>query len=102
MRRSSARCLRVNSPNAGMSRHDRDQVIDVARKLRALDNLRAALHGPFEYRQVLTVFSLLFGIGFALQAVRLNATGRAFTRLNLRRVLLLAAFGGAHAALLCP
>ena len=50
----------------------------------------------------LTLFSLLFGISFALQSERLTATGRGFTSLYLRRVVILALFGLAHGALLYP
>jgi uncharacterized protein len=48
----------------------------------------------------LTLFSLLFGIGFALQSERLTARGVGFVRIYLRRVLILAMFGIAHALLL--
>ena len=50
----------------------------------------------------LTLFSLLFGISFALQSERLTATGRGFTSLYLRRVVILALFGLAHGVLLYP
>jgi uncharacterized protein len=50
----------------------------------------------------LTLFSLLFGVGFALQAERLTDTGRDFKWIYARRVLLLAVFGIAHALLLYP
>lgn len=50
----------------------------------------------------LTLFSLLFGIGFALQSERLAARGAGFNGLYLRRVAILAAFGIAHALLLYP
>jgi len=50
----------------------------------------------------LTLFSLLFGIGFALQAERLTARGGGFAGIYLRRVAILAMFGIAHALLLYP
>lgn len=48
------------------------------------------------------LFSLLFGIGFALMQQRLEADGRPFVRLYLRRTLALAGFGIAHILLLWP
>lgn len=43
-----------------------------------------------------TIFSLLFGMGFAVMLLRAERAGRAFTRLYLRRILALAVFGAAH------
>ncbi len=43
-----------------------------------------------------TIFSLLFGMGFAVMMVRAEQAGREFTRVYLRRVLALAVFGAAH------
>lgn len=48
------------------------------------------------------LFSLLFGMGFALMRERLEADGRPFARLYLKRTLALAAFGLAHIVLLWP
>lgn len=48
------------------------------------------------------LFSLLFGMGFALMRERLEADGRPFARLYLRRTLALAAIGLAHIVLLWP
>jgi len=48
------------------------------------------------------LFSLLFGMGFALMQQRLEADGRPFTRLYLRRTLALAAFGLVHILVLWP
>ena len=45
----------------------------------------------------LTIFSLLFGAGFCLQWLRRREDGRAFRRLYLRRLGVLALFGIAHA-----
>ena len=50
----------------------------------------------------LTLFSVLFGIGFAIQAERVEARGEGFTAVYVRRALLLALFGVAHALLLYP
>jgi hypothetical protein len=48
----------------------------------------------------LTLFSLLFGVSFALQNQRLDARGHGFTAIYLRRVLILALLGVAHGLLL--
>jgi uncharacterized protein len=48
----------------------------------------------------LTLFSLLFGFGFALQSERVAARGVGFNALYLRRVGILALFGLAHGVLL--
>ena len=48
----------------------------------------------------LTLFSLLFGVSFALQNQRLDARGPGFTAIYLRRVLILALLGVAHGLLL--
>ena len=48
----------------------------------------------------LTLFSLLFGVSFALQYQRLEARGPGFTGIYLRRVLILALLGVAHGLLL--
>lgn len=47
-----------------------------------------------------TIFSLLFGMGFAVMMTRATQAGRAFTIVYLRRVLTLAVFGAAHFVLL--
>jgi len=43
-----------------------------------------------------TIFSLLFGMGFAVMLVRAERAGRAFTKVYLRRILALAVFGALH------
>jgi uncharacterized protein len=48
----------------------------------------------------LTLFSLLFGVSFALQNQRLESRGAGFTGIYLRRVLILALLGVAHGLLL--
>lgn len=50
----------------------------------------------------LTLFSVLFGIGFALQDERLSARGDGFVGIYLRRVAILALLGIVHALLLYP
>ncbi|MBL8513665.1 MAG: DUF418 domain-containing protein [Betaproteobacteria bacterium] len=47
-----------------------------------------------------TIFSLLFGMGFAVLMVRAEQAGREFNRMYLRRVLALAVFGALHYILL--
>lgn len=48
------------------------------------------------------LFSLLFGMGFALMMERAEARGGGFGGVYLRRLLVLALFGAAHAVLLWP
>ncbi len=43
-----------------------------------------------------TIFSLLFGMGFAVMLTRAEQAGREFRKVYLRRVLALAMFGAAH------
>ncbi len=43
-----------------------------------------------------TIFSLLFGMGFAVMMVRAERAGREFKGVYLRRILALAVFGAAH------
>jgi uncharacterized membrane protein YeiB len=43
-----------------------------------------------------TIFSLLFGMGFAVMLVRAERAGREFTKVYLRRILALAVFGAVH------
>ena len=49
-----------------------------------------------------TIFSLLFGMGFAVMLNRSEATGRAFVKPYLRRIAALAVFGILHNVLLWP
>jgi len=56
----------------------------------------------FVSQKFLTIFSLLFGIGFALQAQRLAERDVALAATYLRRVALLMLFGIAHALFLYP
>jgi len=43
-----------------------------------------------------TIFSLLFGMGFAVMLVRAERAGREFIKVYLRRILALAVFGAVH------
>ena len=43
-----------------------------------------------------TIFSLLFGMGFAVMMLRAERAGREFMRIYLRRILALAVFGAVH------
>jgi len=47
-----------------------------------------------------TIFSLLFGMGFAVMLTRAEQAGRDFQKVYLRRALALATFGAAHFLLL--
>lgn len=53
----------------------------------------------FEYKFV-TLFSLMFGMGLAVQLVRAQRAGRRFRTVYARRLIVLALIGGAHAVLL--
>lgn len=46
--------------------------------------------------KALSIFSMLFGAGFAVQMLRMQATGRPFVRLYLRRMVVLFAIGAAN------
>ena len=48
----------------------------------------------------ITIFSILFGLGFAIQVDRARRLGAEFVRLYLRRMAVLALFGAAHVLLL--
>ncbi|XHS76915.1 DUF418 domain-containing protein [Burkholderiaceae bacterium UC74_6] len=52
--------------------------------------------GYFVQGKFWTIFSLLFGMGFALMLVRAERAGRKFVSVYLRRILALAVFGAAH------
>ena len=43
-----------------------------------------------------TIFSMLFGMGFAVMLVRAEQAGRPFVKVYLRRILALAVFGAVH------
>jgi len=64
-----------------------------------IDHLAGWLIYVFVQGKFWVLFSLLFGMGFAVMRDRAAAAGRPFLGLYLRRVLLLAAFGLAHIVL---
>ena len=66
------------------------------RGLTGLDWLASWFVAYFVAGKFWTIFSLLFGMGFAVMLVRAERAGRAFTKLYLRRILALAVFGALH------
>ena len=66
------------------------------RGLTGLDWLASWFIAYFVQGKFWTIFSLVFGMGFAVMLTRAEAAGRDFKRLYLRRVLALAVFGAAH------
>ncbi len=66
------------------------------RGLSGLDWLASWFVAYFVAGKFWTIFSLLFGMGFAVMLVRAERAGRAFTKLYLRRILALAVFGAVH------
>ncbi len=54
----------------------------------------------FADQKFMTIFSMLFGAGIVLMAERAEAIGRSAAPIHVRRMLLLIAFGAAHAYLL--
>ncbi|HEV7912544.1 MAG TPA: DUF418 domain-containing protein [Albitalea sp.] len=66
------------------------------RGLTGLDWLASGFIFYFVQGKFWTIFALLFGMGFAVMLVRAERTGRAFTRIYLRRILALAVFGALH------
>jgi uncharacterized membrane protein YeiB len=64
--------------------------------LTGLDWLASWFIAYFVQGKFWTIFSLLFGMGFAVMLVRAERAGRQFTQLYLRRILALAVFGGVH------
>ncbi|MCD9086546.1 DUF418 domain-containing protein [Stenotrophomonas sp. SY1] len=65
-----------------------------------LDRWADAFVYVFVQGKFFTLFSLLFGVGFAVMAQRAEAAGRDFTRFYLRRSLALLGIGLLHALLL--
>lgn len=61
----------------------------------------AILHTLFDTKFI-TLFSLLFGIGFALQIERAQSRAQPFTGIYMRRMFVLALFGIFHAILFYP
>lgn len=66
------------------------------RGLTGLDWLVSWFVAYFVQGKFWTIFSLVFGMGFAVMLHRAEEAGRDFKRLYLRRVLALAVFGAAH------
>lgn len=66
------------------------------RGLTGLDWLASWFIAYFVQGKFWTIFSLVFGMGFAVMLQRAEQAGRDFKRLYLRRVLGLAVFGAAH------
>ncbi len=66
------------------------------RGLTGVDWLASWFIAYFVQGKFWTIFSLLFGMGFAVMLVRAERAGREFTKMYLRRILALAAFGGVH------
>ena len=70
------------------------------RGLTGIDWLASWFVAYFVQGKFWTIFSLLFGMGFAVMLTRAAQTGRDFKVVYLRRVLALAVFGAAHFVLL--
>jgi uncharacterized protein len=68
----------------------------IPRELTGLDWLASWFVAYFVAGKFWTIFSLLFGMGFAVMLVRAERAGRAFTQVYLRRILALAVFGAVH------
>jgi len=68
--------------------------------LEGVDRAAGWLVMTFVQGKFYTLFSMLFGMGFAIQALRAQQRGRKFGRLFLRRMLGLALIGAAHGYLL--
>jgi uncharacterized protein len=66
------------------------------RGLTGLDWLASWFIAYFVQGKFWTIFSLLFGMGFAVMLVRAERAGRGFTKVYLRRILALAVFGALH------
>jgi uncharacterized protein len=63
---------------------------------KGLDWLATFFVNYFVQGKFWTIFSTLFGMGFAVMLVRAEQSGRAFVPLYLRRILALAVFGAVH------
>jgi uncharacterized protein len=66
------------------------------RGLTGIDWLASWFIAYFVQGKFWTIFSLLFGMGFAVMLVRAERAGREFTGMYLRRILALAVFGAVH------
>lgn len=70
------------------------------RDLRFPDNVARMVVQVFFELKFITLFSFLFGAGLAIQMQRLEATGRRFTPVYVRRLLVLLLIGVLHGVLL--
>ncbi|MEO8804741.1 MAG: DUF418 domain-containing protein [Burkholderiaceae bacterium] len=68
----------------------------IPRSATGLDWLASWFIAYFVAGKFWTIFSLLFGMGFAVMLVRAERAGREFTKVYLRRILALAVFGAVH------
>ncbi|MFA6262734.1 MAG: DUF418 domain-containing protein, partial [Bacteroidia bacterium] len=68
----------------------------IPRTATGLDWLASWFVNYFVAGKFWTIFSLLFGMGFAVMLVRAERAGREFTKVYLRRILALAVFGAVH------
>ena len=69
--------------------------------LSGADRIADGLVYFFVQGKFFTLFSLLFGMGFAVMAGRAEAAGRGFVRVCVRRGLVLLGIGLLHAVLVC-
>lgn len=63
---------------------------------KGLDWLATFFVNYFVQGKFWTIFSTLFGMGFAVMLVRAEKSGRPFVKVYLRRILALATFGACH------
>ncbi|HWH84974.1 MAG TPA: hypothetical protein VNU71_22330, partial [Burkholderiaceae bacterium] len=70
--------------------------LGIPRELTGADWLASWFITYFVQGKFWTIFSLLFGMGFAVMLVRAERAGREFTKVYLRRILALAVFGAVH------
>jgi uncharacterized protein len=83
----------------GMAGPVNDAMTGLDPKLTGADRAADALVYLLVQGKFYTLFSLLFGMGFAVMMTRAQAAGRPFARLYLRRSLALLGIGLAHALL---
>jgi uncharacterized membrane protein YeiB len=74
----------------------------IPRDLGTLDWLATYFVNYFVQGKFWTIFSLLFGMGFAIMLVRAERAGRDFVAIYLRRILALAVIGAVHYIYLWP
>ncbi len=73
-----------------------DMGVGVPEGLSAIDWFASWFVDNFVQGKFWTIFSMLFGMGFAVMLSRAQSAGRNFLGPYLRRILALAVFGGAH------